>query len=74
MVTPNHCWKKLGEHRTIMHSFSEKATNERNCPEGFVIHLVNFKTISSIAQIFEAFSEKLTFTTMGINSILVQGN
>ena len=33
----------------------------KNRPYGFEIYLVNIKTIRTIAQIFEAFSEKLNF-------------
>jgi hypothetical protein len=36
--------------------------NLRNLPHGFGIYLVNVKTMRQIAQIFVAFSEKLSFT------------
>ena len=41
--------------------FWEGHKNLHNLPHGFDIYLVNLKTISKIAQIFVAFSEKLIF-------------
>ena len=44
-----------------VHFFWEDHKKLRSLPQGFDIYLVNVKTMSKIAQIFVAFSEKLNF-------------
>ena len=47
---------------TKVQVFLEGHKNVRNSPYDLEIYLVNVKTITTIAHIFVAFSEKLNFT------------